>query len=323
MFLWTLSGNHLMSSPSLASLDLGSNTFRLLIAQTDSFGRGPINPKVWQEIPRLSENLIAGGPLASEPKKRAWAALEKFDSVIKELKPQKVLAGATMTFRLAHDGADFLEKIGSSFGWETKLLTGENEARLSALGVLSALEPVPEHGLIFDIGGRSTEFIKTNHKNLAAIRSLPLGVVSLTSDYISADPPTQAELADVSEAVTGVLTELAPEFVNPETVLIGTAGTVTTLAAMLLGLTDYDSELVNNRVFSKNDLEKLFANLAGMPLNDRRLVPGLHPKRADVICAGLMEVLAVMKFFNKPKLTVSDKSLLEGLWLAAGAFVPL
>jgi exopolyphosphatase/guanosine-5'-triphosphate,3'-diphosphate pyrophosphatase len=323
MFLWTLSGNHFMSSPSLASLDLGSNTFRLLIAQTDSFGRGPINPKVWQEIPRLSENLISGGLLAPEPKKRAWKALETFDSVIKELKPKKILAGATMAFRLALDGADFLEKISSHFGWETKLLTGENEARLSALGVLSALEPVPDHGLIFDIGGRSTEFIKTNQKNLSAIRSLPLGVVSLTSNYLLTDPPARPELANVSEAVTGVLTELGPEFANPETVLIGTAGTVTTAAAILLGLTDYDSELVNNRVFSLKDLEKLFVSLAEMPLNDRRRVPGLHPKRADVICAGLTEILAVMKFFNKTELTVSDKSLLEGLWLAAGAFVPL
>jgi exopolyphosphatase/guanosine-5'-triphosphate,3'-diphosphate pyrophosphatase len=312
-----------MSSPDLAAVDLGSNTFRRLLAQTDQYGHNLVNRRVWQQIPRLSEDLAPGGLLAPGPKKRAWDAVETFNEIIRQNKPQKVLAGATMAFRLAADGEAFLAEIGQRFGWETHLLSGSSEARLSALGVLTGLKPIPPVGLIFDIGGRSTEFILIREGILGLTQSLDMGVVSLTSEYINNDPPASEELDRLERRVHSILQKLDPGFRDPEVQLVGTAGTVTTVAAILMKLADYDSELVNNKVFSLGDIEILLKRLVQMPLKTRQMIPGLHPRRADVISAGLIEVLGIMNFFQKKQLTVSDNSLLEGLWLANKGLVDI
>ncbi|MDR0548863.1 MAG: hypothetical protein LBI10_05565 [Deltaproteobacteria bacterium] len=308
-----------MPNRPLAALDLGSNTFRLILAQSDDFGQGLLNRRVWQEIPRIAEGLAPGGSFAAEPLKRAIAALETFQTQIDQSQPSRVLAGATMAFRLAKDGEAVLKAIQSRFGWETRLLSGQEEARLSAYGVLSGLKPLLESGLIFDIGGRSTEFIKTHGQTLVTAQSLNLGVVSLTEDHIHADPPTTTELAALTKSVAASLKTLNPDLwpLDPNATLVGTAGTVTTVAAMLMDMADYDGDLVNNQVFKKADIVKLFDRLTRLPIAHRQRTPGLHPKRADVIVAGLALVLAILDFFQRDTLMVSDNSLLEGLWLVA------
>ncbi|MDR2141373.1 MAG: hypothetical protein LBR11_06230 [Deltaproteobacteria bacterium] len=308
-----------MPSPLKAALDLGSNTFRLLLAQSDEFGQGPTQRQVWQRLPRIAEGLEPGGVFQAEPLKRAWADLNYFQEIIVERAPARILAGATMAFRLAADGPALLSQLEKNFGWRVVLLSGRQEASLAAQGVLSGLSPIPPEGLIFDIGGRSTEFIRTQGRTLGALESLPLGVVSLTAQHIHHDPPTPEEIQSLKATIAQGLEPLRAALgaMGPDLTLVGTAGTVTTVAAMLLGLTDYDSDLVNNRVFEKATIEELFERLASLSLTRRQLTPGLHPRRADVILAGLLEVLGVMSFFEASRLVVSDNSLLEGLWLVA------
>jgi exopolyphosphatase/guanosine-5'-triphosphate,3'-diphosphate pyrophosphatase len=229
-----------------------------------------------------------------------------------------------MAFRLAADGPDFLKKMGSEFGWETILLSGQQEARLSALGVLSGLNPLPQEGIIFDIGGRSTEFIQIKGRDILATQSLELGVVSLTAQFIRSDPPKPEELKAMSLAITKSLQTLAPEFSSTlDPVLVGTAGTVTTIAATLMNMVDYDSDLVNNQVFSLLAIQELFRQLGHQNLSARQATPGLHPRRADVIMAGLTLTLAVMDFFHRQQLMTSDNSLLEGLWLLANGQIQI
>lgn len=322
-----------MFSPIIAALDLGSNTFRLMLAEKKAeshenyYGSGKLSAqaksevswagkRVFQHIPRLSERLTSGGNFAPEALERAWAALEEFDELIKSAGAQKVLAGATMAARLAADGPDFMAEISRRFGWETAILSGDEEARLTASGVLSALAPLPEQGLIFDIGGRSTEFISTSTQKIIKSRSLAMGVVELTEAHLS-DPPKPGELRAVSEAVKKILAEADFSDIGPGAELVGTAGTVTTVASLLLGLKVYDPGLVNNSRLARGSIAELLKTLAQLPLNRRIEQYALHPRRADAIVSGLVIVLEIMDHFERQEILVSDNGLLEGLWLRA------
>ena len=321
-----------MSSPVIAALDLGYNTFRLMLAekraegleiaggcqaQADQVGGASwVNKRVFQHIPRLSERLTPGGNFAPEALVRAWDSLNEFDRLIKEAGAEKVLAGATMAARLAADGPDFMGEISRRFGWEAVILTGEEEAELTATGGVSGLEPTPEEGLIFDIGGRSTEFIPTSERQIIKSRSLPLGVVELTEAHLG-DPIGDGELEAVSAAVKKTLSQADFSDVGSEASLVGTAGTVTTVAALLLGLREYDPDLVNNARLGRASIADLLTRLAAVPVAERISRYNLHPRRADAIVAGLVLVLEILDHFGRHELLVSDNGLLEGVWLKA------
>lgn len=310
-----------MNQDYLAALDLGSNTFRLLLAAEAD---GSLSSRqVWQEIPRLSENIAAGADLAEAPKKRAWEALERFADILKVYKPKKTLAGGTMVFREAADGQAFLAEIAERFGWRTVLLSGFQEAYLSAQGVLSGLASIPDKALIFDVGGRSTELVRTEGRRIKSLVSLNAGVVGLTEEFVKHDPPRPGELSAIERRLESLLASARLPKLSREAVLVGTAGTVTTIAAMLLDMARYDGDRVNNQVISVSSAENLLREMAGMNLDARKTRAGLDPRRADVIVAGLVLVKVLARFFRRSEAVVSDKSLLEGLWLAAAGHVPL
>ena len=301
--------------PPIAALDLGSNTFRLMLAEKS--GLGPWASKaVFQELPRLAEGLAPGGRLAPAALDRSWQALEKFAAEIRAAGAQRVLAGATMAARLAADGPDFMAETTRRFGWESRLLSGEEEGRLTGAGVLTGLSPCPPEALIFDIGGRSTEFIFISGGVIASCRSLDLGVVGLTEAYLEA-PARPAQLAAVAEAVRAGLKAFDLGGLPAEAALVGTAGAVTTMAALLLGLRDYDPNLVNNALVGRPAVAGLLAELSPLSVAGRAAAYGLHPRRADAMPAGLVLALEIMDHLNRPELVVSDNGLLEGLWLEA------
>ena len=302
-----------MPYPIIAALDLGSNTFRLMLAEAGEFWS---NKAVFQHIPRLSEHLTPGGHFAPDALKRAWEALDDFAWRIRAAGAAKVLAGATMAARLAADGPDFLAAIRDRYGWEAVILSGEDEARLTATGVLTGLSPRPAHSLIFDIGGRSTEFVSAAGSELIKSRSLALGVVALTEEFLS-DPVAPSQLTQVAEAVRAVFKAADFSDLTDDFTLVGTAGTVTTVAALLLHLKEYDPDLVNNARLDRAAVEGLLSNLASQTVAERVKIYGLHPRRADAIVAGLVLVLEIMDFFGRQDIVVSDNGLLEGVWLKA------
>lgn len=302
-----------MPHPIIAALDLGSNTFRLMLAEAGEVWSAK---RVFQHIPRLSEHLTPGGKFAPEALNRAWKALDDFAGLVRQAGATKVLAGATMAARLAADGPDFMAAVRKRFGWEAVILTGDEEARLTATGVLTGLSPRPDHSLIFDIGGRSTEFVSATGGVLVHSRSLALGVVALTEEFLG-DPVAPGQLEQVAKATREVLRKADFSDVPPEFTLVGTAGTVTTVAALLLQLKDYDPDLVNNARLERAAVDELLTSLTGLTVAERVEHYGLHPRRADAIVAGLVLVLEIMDFFNRPDLLVSDNGLLEGIWLKA------
>lgn len=308
-----------MSERIVAALDLGSNTFRLMLAER----RGSlwVRKRVFQHLPRLSEKLQPGGRFSPEALARAWEALADLDEKIRQSGAELVMAGATMAARLAADGHEFMAEINRRYGWETVILKGEEEARLTALGVLSELEPCPQQGLIFDIGGRSTEFVPLKGRSVLGGLSLPLGVVGLTEAHLTA-PAQPAQLEAVARDLRRCLREMDFAYLGGSLRLIGTAGTVTTVAVLLLGLKGYRPELVNNARLSREPLARLLQTVASETVEERVERHGLHPRRADAIVAGLVMVLEIMDFFQCSELVVSDNGVLEGLWLAAAGLAP-
>jgi exopolyphosphatase/guanosine-5'-triphosphate,3'-diphosphate pyrophosphatase len=303
------------------------------------------NKRVWQEIPRLSEGLAAGGPFGREPLRRAFSALDSFREHVLQHKAMKVLAGATMAARLSSEGPWFAEEIRKRYGWEARILTGEEEAFYTARGVLERFgdKGEDEDRLIFDIGGRSTEFIACRAKSVLRSVSLPLGVVLLTEDCLKGDPPAPEELLRVSIRCREELRKASFTFPksisnhnpypNPNPIpnqspgpspglrLIGTAGTVTTIAAMLMGLSEYEPSRLNGAQIARDAIWALLMELSKETLKQRSKRKGLHPRRADLILAGLSLALEIMDFYKESLLTVSDDGLLEGLWLLSAGFI--
>ncbi|MDR1164471.1 MAG: hypothetical protein LBO66_01115 [Deltaproteobacteria bacterium] len=311
-----------MSSNLLAALDLGSNTFRMVLAEMGEEGPSVESKRVFQELPRLSEGLTPGGSFGPEPMERAFAALQKFYDIARTVRPAKVAVGGTMAFRLAANSALFAQETRRRFGWDIRILSGHEEAFLTASGVIGNLASPPAHALVFDIGGQSTEFIQTRGKEIVKAQSLSLGVVGLTEAFIRSDPPTPRELNSLATRAREILEE-ASWAAPPGCVLIGTAGTVTTIAAMLLGLKTYDPFAVNRALIRRDAIAKLALDLSGETRQRRTKRVGLHPLRADVIVAGLLLTLGIMDFYGFADLRVSDSNLLEGLWLWGAGMVDL
>ncbi|MDR3153008.1 MAG: hypothetical protein LBW85_01760 [Deltaproteobacteria bacterium] len=314
-----------------AALDLGSNTFRLLLAETLPGGAGldRASKRIWQEIPRISEGLAPGSPFQAEPLRRAWKVLEGFAATAAEAKPLRTLACATMAARLASDGEEFVQGLRDRFGWEAEILRGEEEARLAALGALAGFADPPPRSVVFDVGGRSTEFIAAEGRTLGTMRSLNVGVVALKEAFIANDPPLPEELQALEGHVRAALLE-APDPGNAAEgsgeagpVLIGTAGTVTTLAAMLLGLPRYLPEKVHGAELSRESLEALYRKVSRQGAGERASWPSLHPLRSDVITGGLALALGILSRYGADRLVASDDGLLEGVWLAAAGAADL
>jgi len=307
-----------MTPAPVAAIDLGSNTVRLLAAkvQGNEIGRFLVR----QETSRLGQGLRPGRPFLPRAVERTWKVLEDYRRSLSALGVNRVLVGATMAVRQALDGRGFLARIEREIGFETMMLTGSQEAELTAAGVMTALAPIPEESLIFDLGGRSTEFILASRGHVRKTLSLELGAVDLTETYLDSDPPREEELAAMQAEVSEVLAQALsdwPEKVQNQRELVGTAGTVTTLAAMAQGLKAYNPELINNFRLDRGVLHGLFRKMMVLPGTKRAMIPGLPKDRADIIIAGAIVTMEIINFFETTSLVASDAGLLEGLWLVA------
>jgi len=299
----------------LAVIDVGTNTVRLLVAEPD--GRGGYRPLfAGQEITRLGQGLLPDRELRPEPIRRTIAALRRFREEAEARGAASPLAVGTSALREATNRTAFLSTARDQAGIEVSVISGEEEARLTLLGVRAGLPRAPANLVMMDIGGGSTEFLHADGVRILALVSTGLGVVKLTETYLRTDPPTQAELAAVGEAAVPRLRRVRAEElrdVTSQTAFVGTAGTVTTLAAIDLRLDPYDPGRVTGHELTRGRVDSLLRELALSPLADRRLIRGLEPARADVIVAGALICLTAMDILGFPHLTVSDGGLREGI----------
>lgn len=298
----------------LATIDLGSNTVRLLVVETHGAGRWRTLDHA-QTVTRLGERLAAAGGLAEAAMKRTTDAVATFCARAESLGAEEVLIVATSAVREAANRNVLLDLVRRVTGREIRVVSGEDEARLTLLGVLHGLGVPSGSSLLVDIGGGSTEFVLSRGGAVVTAVSLPLGVVPLTERYMTADPVDWTRYAEMARAVRDQLVrEALPSFSGPRPDrMLGTAGTVTTLAALDQGLPAYDSGKVHGYVITRDRIERLLATLGAMPVAARASLPCLEPGRADLILAGVSICLAAMAAFRFRSMTVSDFGLREGI----------
>lgn len=295
-----------------AAIDAGSNTLRLLLGNVVA---GRVAPECYhRRICRLAGGCSQQEGLSLEARERTLAVFKDFATICRHAGIKQVRAVGTAAFRQAVNGEAFAARIRMATGLPLEIISGEAEAHYTALGVLSGLDPVPTQALILDIGGGSTEFILCREGEAVWSRSVALGVVTLTETYAV----EEARRAAIAEALRSVRAELlrASSSCSSELVLVGTAGTVTTLAALDMQMAEYDWRRVNNYPLTYPVLKGWYDRLIKLDQQERESLPGMEPGRGDLIVAGLEILLSAMSGLESTHLIVSDFGLLEGLLLS-------
>jgi len=298
-----------------AAVDIGTNTVRMLLGEVSS---GRVCPHFYfRRITRLGGGAGVDGRLTQDAMDRTLAAVLEASQLIRQSGVQRLRVVGTEALRRACNGSHFVQQVLQRTGLPLEVIDGNEEARLSAEGVMAALDPPPRCCLIFDIGGGSSEFVLVNEGKIVFHRSFPLGVVSIADSHMSA-----AEIAERIGSVLGLLcgemseSGLLQIASSEKCILVGTAGTVTTLAAIQLEMSEYDWRRVNNLCLNMTDLEHLNSRLAPLSALEREALPGMEKGRGDLILPGLQIVLELMRRMQSRCLTVSDFGLLEGLLLS-------
>jgi len=298
-----------------AAIDIGTNTLRLLVAETV----GPDDYTVLheeQQITRLGEGLRSTGVLQDAPRRRSLTVLRRFADLARSLKAGEIAAVATSAVREARNGQEFVAEVWREAGLALRVIDGEEEARLTLLGVRHGLRLGSRRVLAIDIGGGSTEFVLARGEVIEGIVSTGLGVVKLTEQYLVSDPPTVDERRRLEEFVGARIDRLRRELPGLEAAqLVGTAGTVTTLAAIDLALVTYDRQKVRGHGLRLARVRELLDRLAALALRERRGIPGLEPGRADIIIAGAAILAVSMERLGYHELRVSNDGLREGILL--------
>jgi exopolyphosphatase / guanosine-5'-triphosphate,3'-diphosphate pyrophosphatase len=297
----------------VAVVDLGTNSTRLLVADVDDGSVQEVERRL--TITRLGEGVDERRRLLPTAVARVRNALVVYRRAADELGAELTLAIATSAVRDAENAEAFLGEIEWSYGFSTRLLTGEEEARTTFRGV-SAGREVPDGTLVVDVGGGSTELIVGGPEGVKFQTSLELGCVRLTERFLHGDAPTKAELRSCSEHVRQALAATVSDRVRV-TSAIGVAGTVTTLGTVDLGLNEEDPVLVHGHKLSAAWIEATLTDLAATPVADMCRRPGIHPDRAPVLVAGVIVVLETLRYLRLDGLEVSEQDIMHGAALAA------
>ena len=306
---------------NLASVDIGSHTARLLIAKKTGA------PDHYQPLlrkrayTRLAEDYHTQteGVLQPEAIGRALTSLEDFARTTKKYGVERTLAVSTGVVREACNRDEFLGLIYERTGIEAKVISGEEEARLTEKGVQHALNMGNKPYVIFDLGGGSTEFIY-GEQDSRKVRSVPLGALVLSQKYLTSDPPSRESLKALGKEVDRVLRLCFPDNLplEKEGILVGTGGTVTALAAMIYTMNreEISPERMDGLILEGEQLKELFARIKIMATDERIRLPGLDPGRADVIPAGCLAVIRILHFLKCARMLICLSDLLEGILIA-------
>jgi exopolyphosphatase / guanosine-5'-triphosphate,3'-diphosphate pyrophosphatase len=285
----------------VAAVDLGTNSTRLLVADVDGGRVEEVARR--SEITRLGEGVDERRKLLPLPVARVRNVLSDYRRELERFGAERVLTIGTSAVRDAENGEAFLGEIEWSYGFATRLVTGDEEAGLTLRGVATG-RPLDEGTLVLDVGGGSTELIMTSERT-----SIDIGSVRLTERHLRSDPPAPGALAAAASEARNLLPQLEP------TAAVGVAGTITTLAALELG--GYDPARVHGFHLSRAAAAGQLERLASLPLAERRKLPGLEPDRAPVIVGGALIVSAVLDCYGLNGLEVSERDLLHGAALEA------
>ncbi|MFI6059940.1 exopolyphosphatase [Streptomyces sp. NPDC051286] len=310
----------------VAAIDCGTNSIRLLVADADPSTGELVELDRRMEIVRLGQGVDRTGRLAPEALERTFAACRQYAAVIKEYGTEKIRFVATSASRDAENRDEFVRGVLDILGVEPEVISGDQEAEFSFDGAtkeLAGTEHLPKPYLVVDIGGGSTEFVVGDDRVLAA-RSVDIGCVRMTErhlvrDGVVTDPPTPGQITAIRADIDAAL-DLAEETVplTEAATLVGLAGTVTTVAAIALGLEEYDSEAIHHSRISFEQVQEITGRLVTSTHAERAAIPAMHPGRVDVITAGALVLLGVMKRTGAREIVVSEHDILDGIaWSVA------
>lgn len=299
----------------VAVVDIGTNSTRLLVAEVADSRVEEIERRT--TITRLGEGVDRSRRLLDSAIERVLSTCAEFQKLIEQQAVDHTVAVLTSAVRDADNGAELEATIRKRFGFVTETISGEREARLTYLGATSR-RPRTERLLVVDIGGGSTELVLGSGDSVEFHVSTQAGSVRHTERALCSDPPTEKELARCSEEIRAEIERAVPERIrrNAEDG-IAVAGTPTSFAAIDQALEPYDRARVDGYRLTVEACERILAQLASVPLRERRRVRGLHPERAPAIVAGGIILREAMEAFALPSIEVSEHDILEGAALEA------
>ncbi|MFD5765670.1 exopolyphosphatase [Streptomyces sp. NPDC127049] len=299
----------------VAGIDCGTNSIRLLVADVHPETGELVELDRRMTIVRLGQGVDRTGRLAPEALERTFAACRAYAEVIRELGAERIRFVATSASRDAENRQDFVDGVVAILGVEPEVITGDQEAAFSFTGATGEL-PDSESYLVVDIGGGSTEFV-TGNRHVEAARSVDIGCVRLTERHVRHDPPT-AEEAEAIRADVRAALDLAAETVPLDTArtLVGLAGSVTTVAAIALGLPEYDSGKIHHARIPAGQVAAVTSRLLASTHDERAAIPVVHPGRVDVIVAGAIVLQEIVERVGAAEVVVSEHDILDGIALS-------
>ncbi|WP_030792319.1 Ppx/GppA phosphatase family protein [Streptomyces sp. NRRL S-920] len=305
----------------VAAVDCGTNSIRLLVADVDPVTGALDDLDRRMTIVRLGQGVDRTGRLAPEALERTFAACREYAEAIKAHGAERVRFVATSASRDADNRDEFVRGVLDILGVEPEVITGAQEAQFSFTGAtmeLTGRDDLAKPYLVVDIGGGSTEFVVGAEKVRAA-RSVDVGCVRMTErhlirDGVVADPPTREQFAAVRADIEAAL-DLAESTVplKEARTLVGLAGSVTTLAAIALGLETYDSAAIHHSRLAYDQVAAITERLMTATHAERAAIPAMHPGRVDVIAAGALVLLAIMDRTGAQEVVVSEHDILDGI----------
>ncbi len=291
-----------------ATIDIGTNSVLLLVAERGADGGfAPVVERM--EITRLGRGVDATRLLSEEALRATLEAVGRFAQLARAHGAVEVVATATSAARDAQNGYLLVEGA-ASLDVPVEVIAGEREARLSWRAVADEFSPAGEPLAVIDIGGGSTEVIVGAGPSYAFRHSFDVGSVRLTERHVAGDPPSPASLAALAHAVDETFSGVPK--VAPATRVVGVAGTYTTLCAVAYGVEPYDAARVHGHVMTLEELADVAARLASLPVAERRRLPGLDPKRADVIVAGASVAVGAVRALGATTITIGDRGVRWG-----------
>ena len=295
---------------NVASIDIGSNTVILLIAESDilNFSLRPLHNEY--RMPRIGKGLLPGGAISDEKINLLFHILNEYKNIIEKYRCEKILVTATNAFRLASNSKEISNRINGKFNFDLNIISGDVEAEYAFLGALSGVDPA-RSTLVIDIGGGSTELIIGNRSEIIFKHSYPIGSVIATENYLKHSPPLPNEMEKLEFKLQEIFEQLT-EKSKPEKV-IAIAGTPTTLACMVNGLKEFEESVIDGSNLTAVDLQNLISEIKVLlPEQIKKYYGNVLSGREDIILGGAIIFKKVMIILNVDEVSVSSRGIRYG-----------
>jgi exopolyphosphatase/guanosine-5'-triphosphate,3'-diphosphate pyrophosphatase len=305
-----------MKKPRIAAIDIGTNSIRCIIAEASKDGKFKILDDEKATV-RLGEKLAMTGVISDEASKRALEAIQRFHKLVTGLNVEAVEAVATSAVRTATNGKELIEKLSEELGHEIRIISGEEEAELTASSALSNFDMYGKRYAMVDIGGGSVEIVTAYGNHVEEVYSIDLGAVVMTDRFLKSDPITENELCKLRRYIRESLKRTFTGKKLSVDSLIGSGGTLTALGCMAMQMRKDNYVSIHGSEVLHAEVVHLLAMLIHRDLKGRRTIPGLNQDRADIIVAGVVVVDEIMRFFDANRVLVNERGIREGLLIRA------